>query len=1187
MQAIENHKVSKPLALTSRQRDVLEALKDQETPEYPISKWYLGALYALDNPHNPDRFAQAAHSLRELIEKLPRVVLGIDVQGGRSGFQDMRRSIYERILKDKKRYPKGWNGEKIDGHLGKTLRKVEKYVERNQQPTRKEQIQRAVTTIDPMVSQFGNEIQENKRDRLHDLWEKLEDFAHHKKPDVEEFGKCLEELEKTVLDLLAPITAQDQGEIQAILRRSDRSESDVERMFSLIERRGANFVFFFKHAAETADVSWLPLLKERDYFASPPSVKPVGNGGVSFPFWWPVHYLAKMFDHAPDEVIELVLQFPKVDNPVVYNEMLEIALLLHGERSVRLKPKILEYAGIEHQFLARRYADLLAHWTAEHQTSAALELSKVLVQFAPDPQSEAKQKRQRENPADWGTLWETSLEPSPRIGPSEYSEIMSKGVRPLAEREPYQVARLLIDATANMIRLRTHQEDLDKEEDYSESWCKRLTRSKNDSVDPKQTLVHTLTFACEQVYEKSPDSVVALDDALRNQQWWVFKRLRQHLYAQYPNEATKPWIRELILAHEDYDQWEHRYEFQQMIRSACEHLGAALLTKAERTRIFDAIRRGPSKEKYRGWIELLEEEFTEEDFQKRQHRFHRRQFRPFKSVLFGEYATYFQELEVATNARITDEDYPPFKTETTNPLMSKRSPRSPEDLASLTDEELLTYINKWENEKFLYEDNEFVDIDIEGLSEAFQTVVKESIIPNANRLKFWMENHEKIKRSSYVRAMINVMQEQVTAQNFDNLNEWLSFGNRVLSHTDCQHENGDRQESESEENRERDNSRRAVGDFIGVCLEEKVDVPVSAREQLAKVLEMLCTQFDWRLDGDLNRDDPIAEGINNTRSRALEDLVKFGLWLRQRELASEVSKVTTILEKRFASETEYPLTPPEYAILGKNYNRICSINEAWAIEHKSDFFPQKKLPEWLVAFESFMGYNPPFERTFVILRDDFDFALQHLADFKERDRPEGELIAILGQRLFSYYLGEMYPLRGEESLLERYYQGTNNDREQWADLFNNVGHYLWNSEHLDKSLEDRIIAFFDWRFEVKEVTELRQFNFWLQAECLEPEWRLDACSKVLDACKAESVSITIWLKTLCELLPEHTARVVECFAKLTDGIGDEDIYIYTERAKTILRAGLESGDEGVRQNAVRARENLFREGGFDLLDLDD
>ena len=629
--------------------------------------------------------------------------------------------------------------------------------------------------------------------------------------------------------------------------------------------------------------------------------------------------------------------------------------------------------------------------------------------------------------------------------------------------------------------------------------------------------------------------------------------------------------------HEDYDQWEHRYEFQQMIRSACEHFGETLLTETERTQIFDAIRRGPSEE---------EKEFTE-DFQQHQHRFHRRQFRPFASVLFGEYAVNYQQLEGTANAQITDEDYSPFKLGTSNVSMSKRSPHSPEDLAKLTEEELLNCINKWESEEFLYEDNKFIDIDIEGLSEAFQTVFKESIIPDANRLNFWMENHERIKRPIYVRAMINVMQEQVTARNFDNLDEWLRFSERVLSHTDCQHESGDRQSGESEANSEHDSSRRAVGDFIEVCLEEKVDVPVSDRGQLTKLLELLCTQFDRYLDGDLNRGDPIAEGINNTRGRALETLVKFGFWLRKRGLESEISEVTAIFEKRFASETEYPLTPPEYAILGKNYNRICSLNEAWAIEHKSDFFPQDELSAWLAAFESFVGYNRPFKRTFVILRDDFDFALQHLADFKERDLPERELIAILGQRLFSYYLGEIYPLRGEESLLEQYYQKTDGDRKQWADLFNNVGHYLWNSgKHLDKSLRDRIVAFFDWRFEVKELTELGEFNFWMQAECLEAEWRLDACSKILDACKAADVSITIWLETFCDLLPDYTAKVVECFAKLTDGIGDDNIYIYTEEAKTILRAGLKSNDESVCRNAVRARENLLRGGRIDLLDID-
>ena len=41
----------------------------------------MAALYALNNEQNSDRIAQAAHSLRELLEKLPRVVEGSDLQG--------------------------------------------------------------------------------------------------------------------------------------------------------------------------------------------------------------------------------------------------------------------------------------------------------------------------------------------------------------------------------------------------------------------------------------------------------------------------------------------------------------------------------------------------------------------------------------------------------------------------------------------------------------------------------------------------------------------------------------------------------------------------------------------------------------------------------------------------------------------------------------------------------------------------------------------------------------------------------------------------------------------------------------------------------------------------------------------------------------------------------------------------
>ena len=43
---------TQPMApiLTSGQQAVLAALKSKETDEFPLSDWYLGALYALENP---------------------------------------------------------------------------------------------------------------------------------------------------------------------------------------------------------------------------------------------------------------------------------------------------------------------------------------------------------------------------------------------------------------------------------------------------------------------------------------------------------------------------------------------------------------------------------------------------------------------------------------------------------------------------------------------------------------------------------------------------------------------------------------------------------------------------------------------------------------------------------------------------------------------------------------------------------------------------------------------------------------------------------------------------------------------------------------------------------------------------------------------------------------------------------
>ena len=937
---------------------------------------------------------------------------------------------------------------------------------------------------------------------------------------------------------------------------------------------------------------WLKSLAERGCFKYPPKSLRFDDGTVQFPYWPEMRYLKNISTDLPNEVIDLVVNLPKVDNPVVYDGILDIALQLTGKQSAKLKDKILEYANMEHHLQTHKFAKMLAKWTTENQTSTGLELARLLIAFAPDPQSKKKRKQRSNNANDWREIIGTSLYPVSKYSHWEYSNIMSKGIRPLAEKEPYKVACLLIATTADMIRLRTHQEDRGKEDDLSNIWCPRLRETDSDSENPEKILVDTLTFVCEKVFEKPSNTVADLDEVLRKQQWKIFKRLRHHLYAQYPNEETKPWIRELILTHKDYGLWEHHFEFQQMIRLACEHFKNTLLSEEERIRIFDAILKGPSKENYRHWIEgWLGEKLTEERFKERQQRFHWMQLRPFESVLFGKYETRFKKLQDKINKSISDEDYPPYKNEVRTRGVSDRSPHTPEDLSNLSDEELLAFINDWEKSDEYIERNSFVRINIGTLANAFQTVFKESIIPDPIRLKFWMENRERIERPIYVRVMIYAMQAHVKEKNFNQLNEWLTFSEWVLSHPDRQHKQDYKQGDESRENQNWTNARRAVGDFIGICLEKDTDVPITVRKQLGTLLKTLCTQYDWNLDeNNPSGLDPLTEGINNTRSRALENLVNFGFWLRRHKPECEVPEVTTLLEKRFSSEIGYPLTPPEYAILGMYYSALYSFKEKWAIAHKPNIFPQtqSKRQEWYAAFSSFVLCNPANKRIYEIFKDDFTFALQHISDFKKHDLIAQQPIDVFGERLFNYYLWEMFSLK-QESLLGQFYQRTEEKREIWANLFKNIGHRLSSTgKDLDQSMKDRVKKFFNWRLKQGESTELRYFTFWLQAECLEAKWRLKAYSKVIDVCKAEDCEVENWeiyLKELCQMLPKYTDEVVECFFKLTNDIRNKNIYIQTEEAKTILKTGLNSTDMIVYENAKHTLNNLLRADKIEYMDL--
>lgn len=954
----------------------------------------------------------------------------------------------------------------------------------------------------------------------------------------------------------------------------------IERVLASVKKETDRKYFF----SRLTNPLWVEPLRKRGFFSDPPSVKQLPDGYVQYPHWPELSYLVGIAEEAPDQVVEIILSLPTTNNPRVYDDVLAAALNLRGRRSAELLPKLCEYIALNNLLFATSFSELIIHWASQGNTNEALEITRLLISFREDPRIRDKQELRRKTP---GSL-DSSLAPAPCLRKWEYQKILGKGVRFLSEHEPYRASLILIDAVASMIKLGIHQEDIDKrgDQDYSEIWCRRLDKPDHEILDEKEILVHALSYACKQVYANAPESINPLDQELRNPRWRVFKRLRQQLYASNPNDQTLPWIREQILDHDEHSKFEYHYELQLMIREAVEHFGHDLLSQDELREIVNAILSGPSREEFREW---MGDEYSEAAFQQRKRYFHRIQLRPFAAILTKEIQQYYDELECDTTEAITDDSYSPYG-DMVSGTISYRSPRSAKDLARLTDEELIAYINDWEEERRDKEDW-LVEINISALADAFQSLFKERIVIDGDRLDFWLTNRDRIARPIYVTAMLKTMVELVKEKNYSNLVRWIEFCTWALSHPDTARAEGQpKPRDESSAHPDWANSRRTVVDFIDACVSQDAGVPIVMRESLGDLIRQACVQSDWRLDTDnpvlLDRDDPITEAINNTRSRALESLVSYGFWIHRQLPEDQLPEVTEILSLRMNVNADFPLTRPEYALLGMQFGNLCSLNQDWAVRKRELFFPQASETIWWCAFGCFIRFNRPSSSMFNILKCEFEYAIENMDPLISNKSHGESLVDRLGEHLFVYYLWGLCPLTGNESLLERFYEKTNDCRQRWGKLFDHVGRSLKNSgSHFDKALVDRIIAFFNWRFEAAEPLELKEFTFWLEAECLESDWRLQSYSRILDICCANDVALSIQVSALNRLLQYHPALVIECFSKITLD-QDTQFFISVDEAKPILHAGLAAEDPQIRKNAERARDKLLRIGRFDFLDVE-
>ena len=196
-----------PLYLTERQMQLCQLLDHEDDSRYQLEYFYRGAIRVLSDPHNSDCIHQAAHSLRELIEKLPMIKLRVS---------------YEEI--------KG---------------------------SQRDIIQETIEIIDPLSYNLGSEFRGNRARLLKNLRERFVNVCHHnEKPTLRKFEKYVHELEDLLISLFAPVTTEDHKKIKRIVSLSNRTENNEKNILTLIENKGTNFVFFFNLITKKEDTTW-------------------------------------------------------------------------------------------------------------------------------------------------------------------------------------------------------------------------------------------------------------------------------------------------------------------------------------------------------------------------------------------------------------------------------------------------------------------------------------------------------------------------------------------------------------------------------------------------------------------------------------------------------------------------------------------------------------------------------------------------------------------------------------------------------------------------------------------------------------------------------------------------------------------------------------------------------------------
>lgn len=903
---------------------------------------------------------------------------------------------------------------------------------------------------------------------------------------------------------------------------------------------------------KVSDPSWLPLLSQAGVFDEPPEPE-LHDDTVGFPPWPQLRYLVRMATVLPDEVTEIARAIPSTDNADVNSGVVDIGRALPVAHAAQLVPRLAATLETRYRIgFPMRLAELIGTFSEAGDHPSALALTRALLSFEPPVE--------REEDGLPPELARSLREPRRRIDEYTYESILQHHTTPLAATIGQPVIELLAGLLEEVITVSASPAMIEQSQDFSSVWHRAIAPDRlSHDLGIKSKLTTALSHALAARIAAVPADLRPLLDYLGTRKWSIFRRLSLDLLARSTAEETE--IRRQLTDPAVFDEPQVRPEYDQLLTARF----ATLDAEAQQV-ILAMVERGPSHvDGHIEWVRQAQgREPTDEELRTYVEIWQRDRLGPIAGQLPEGWTQRYEALVAAYG--------PPHRSDAqllTGDFVAQRSPTSAEELATLSIDDLVSYLGAFEPSP------EFLGPSKGGLAQTLTDVVA------ADPSRYLLEARRLGDLDvEYAHGVLSGIARAVANRAVLDWRQVLDLCETIVSHP----------RSQTPDDSTVDGWGWARLDVMRLLISGFTGAHPPGNEYRQRIFDLIAavardphpTPAEEERFGQPNMS-PDELALNSVRPRAIDAAVQYGIWVYQNHPDDPFSAITRLIEHHLD-----PVADPSVAVravLGREFSNLLAFDRGWA-EAATRIFPADEPLRrlWEAAWDAYLWRGLRNKPTWLALRDQYALAVARLKPGSEDRRDQARDHALANHLMSLYWSGE---LTLDEGLLADFFARADDETRRLA--LESVGRGLaQDGPPLEPGVLDRLLALWDSRVQAAQTgasKELSAYGWWFCSTRLPAEHRLNGLRNALNlAGAAEPAHLVV--EQLASLSADHPRPAAELLAAMVDHeTAGWRLSLWDESAVTIIRNARASHDRDASRAAQEAASRAAVRGHLSWLDI--